>query len=471
MITQQETSHAGDRTVAASRRRWLVLLAVGVSTFMSALDGSIVSTILPIITGSLHATVAATEWVITTYLLVISGLLLGFGRLGDIRGHRTVYLAGFLVFVGGSALCAMSSSIVWLVASRALQAVGAACLMATAPAIITANFPARQRGQALGLQGTMTYLGLTTGPALGGWLAHTLGWRSVFTVNIPIGLLAMAMGVKFIPRSRPSVRREPFDVAGAAVYTTGLVVLLLVLNQGHAWGWLSGATIGGLLAAGGLLWIFISLEWNNKHPMLDLTLFANRFFSASATAAVLNFVCGNAIVLLLPFYLITGRRLDPSHAGLILCSQPLVMALVAPFSGTLSDHIGPRTPASLGMGVMALGLFLLSRLTEMTPLPHIWMALMVCGLGAGLFSAPNNSALMGAAPKSRQGVAAGIMATARNFGMALGIGLAGAILTTVLARHNPPGAPEALFEAVRAGLLTASGIAVAGMGVSLVRGK
>jgi MFS family permease len=231
------------RNPIAVDRKWLVLLAVGVGTFMSALDGSVVNTILPVVRSAFGSDIATVEWVVTVYLLVVSGLLLSFGRLGDLRGHKITYVSGFAVFVISSALCGLAPSVGSLVAFRGVQALGAAMLFANGPAILTGNFPAVQRGQALGLQATMTYLGLTAGPALGGILAARFGWRSVFYINVPVGALALALSARFIPRDRPAERSGRFDIAGAGTFLLSLVALLLALNQGHDWGWTSAPVL------------------------------------------------------------------------------------------------------------------------------------------------------------------------------------------------------------------------------------
>ncbi len=448
------------------RRKWYVLIAVGIGTFMSALDGSVVNTILPVVRQAFQSQVATIEWVVVVYLLVVSGLLLTFGRLGDLRGQRRVYLAGFVVFVLGSALCGLAPSAGALVAFRGFQALGAAMLFANSPAIITKIFPAQQRGQALGIQATMTYLGLTVGPSLGGWLTDTLTWRAVFYINVPVGLIALALSWINVPRDVPENRGERFDAAGALLFLAGLVALLLGLDQGAEWGWTSPPILGLLAAALVLLAVFVWWEARVRSPMLDLSLFKNTVFSASTLSAVGNYMALYSTLFLLPFYLLQGRSLDPAQAGLLLTAQPLVMAVAAPVSGTLSDRIGSRLPATLGMLILAVGLFLLSRLQPQSPLWIVSAGLAVCGLGTGIFVSPNNSALMGAAPRQRQGIAAGMLATARNMGMVLGIGLSGAILTTYLARGN-----NGLFQAMHAGFLAAMIVSLAAAVASATRGK
>jgi EmrB/QacA subfamily drug resistance transporter len=446
-------------------RSWLVLVAVGTGAFMSALDGSVVNATLPVIRRALGSDVATIEWAVTVYLLVVSGLLLSFGRLGDLRGHKRIYVAGFGIFLAGSILCGLAPTAGSLVAARGLQAVGGAMLFANSAAILTANFPPERRGQALGLQATMTYLGLTTGPSLGGWLATWLGWRSIFYINVPISILAIIFSVRFIPRDPAPKQGERFDIAGAATFIAGLVTLLLALNQGHAWGWTSAPILGLLVSAIVFLALFIFIESRVASPMLDLSLFGKRIFSAAAASAVLNYICLYSITFVLPFYLIQGRGLNAAQAGLILTSQPLIMAIAAPLSGTLSDRIGSRLLSPLGMGILAVGLFLLSRLTATSPFSSVVIALAVAGLGTGIFISPNTSALMGAAPRGRQGIASGVLATSRNVGMVLGIGLAGAIFTTVLAQGD-----AALFAASAAAFTAASVIALVGVGVASLRG-
>lgn len=438
---------------------------------MSALDGSVVNTVLPIIRQSLSSEVAAIQWVITTYLLVVSGLLLSVGRLGDMRGHKLMYVAGFGVFVLSSALCGLAASVPALIGFRGVQAVGAAMLMANSPAILTRNFAPTRRGQVLGLQATMTYLGLTVGPSLGGWLATHLGWRSIFYINVPVGALALFLSIRFIPLDVPAEHPEPFDLTGALTFMAGLVTLLFGLNRGAAWGWTSPAILALLGLAGVLLAVFVLVERRVAYPMLDLTLFRSRLFSAATLSALLNYICLYSITFLLPFYLIQGRGLDAAQAGLVLTAQPLVMAIAAPISGTLSDRIGSRLPGTVGMLALATGLFLLSRLEAQSPLANVVMALLVTGLGIGIFISPNTSALMGSAPRHRQGIASGILATARNVGMVLGVGLAGAIFSTVMARGQALGSPTALFDGISASLRVASGLAVIGAFISAIRGS
>ena len=445
-------------------RKWLIFIAVGVGAFMGAIGTSVVNIVLPVVSNDFGVDVSTIEWVITVYLLVVSGLLLSFGRLGDLRGHKVVCVWGLVIFTLSSPICGFAQNAPMLIAARALQALGAAMVFSNSPALLTKNFPATQRGQALGLQSMMTYLGLTVGPSLGGWLTMQFSWRAVFFINVPIGLLALWLSVRYIPHDAPSESPEPFDLTGAATFMIGLVVLLLALNQGHAWGWTSPSIVAMLIAAFVIGAIFLRIEQRVPSPMLDLSLFRQRLFSAAAASAVANYVCIYSVLFLTPFYLIQGRGFDPAQAGLLLTAQPVLMAISAPLSGTLSDKIGSRLLGTLGMVILALGVFLLSRLGAVSSYADIVLALAIVGLGTGIFSSPNNSALMGAAPRHQQGIAASVLATARNGGMVLGVGLAGATFATVQTQFG-----GTIFDAISAGWLAATIVTLFGAMTSAVR--
>ncbi len=464
----KETPKAAEAAAPPETLNWWVLAAVGTGTFMSALDGSIANTVLPVLMRDLHGSVASVEWVVTVYLLVSSALVLSAGRWGDLHGHKPMYLTGFAVFIAGSALCGLAPSIPILVAMRGLQALGATMLFASSPALVTLNFPARVRGQALGMQATLTYLGLSAGPILGGWLTTHLSWHAVFYINVPVGLLALGLSRRFIPNDPPRNSSAQFDILGAALFAFGLIALLTALNQGHAWGWASAGIIALLVSALGLLTGFVFWERKAQSPMLDFGLFRERSFTAASVSATLSFLSLNGLLFLLPFYLISGRGLSAASAGMTIAALPISMALVAPISGWLSDQVGTAIPATTGMVLLACGTLLLSRLGPHTPLHFAAAALALSGVGIGVFLSPNNSSLMGSAPRSQQGIAAAVRATARNLGNVLGIGIVGAVFNSVLAHHAMHGA---LFPAVHAGLLTVCLAACLGAVASAVRGR
>jgi EmrB/QacA subfamily drug resistance transporter len=453
------------KTQSQTSQKWLVLVAIGTSTFMSALDTSVVNTVLPVINQAFHSTIAQVDWVVTIYLLIVSGLLLSFGRLGDMYGHKRIFLWGFGIFIMSSALCGMASTVYMLVLFRGFQAFGAAMLASNSPAILTSNFPASQRGQALGLQATMTYLGLTIAPSLGGWLTDLISWRSIFYINLPVGTLAFVLSWLFIPHEMDKRKNEKFDIPGAIFFLSGLVAMLLALNQAHVWGWGSLWIISLFTVAGISLAKFIQIERSREQPMLDLTLFKVRVFSTSVLSAILNYIAIFVILFLFPFYLIRGREFSPAEAGLILTVQPLIMAIIAPIAGTFSDRIGTKILCVLGLTILTAGLILMSRLGIDSSLTRIGFTLGIAGLGTGIFISPNNSALMGSAPGNRQGIAAGILATARSVGMVLGVGIAGAILASTLAQDS---SPNGILQATQTSFLIAAGITAAAAIISYV---
>ena len=446
-------------------RKWLVLLAVGVGTFMTALDTSVVNTTLPIIRQALGVAFDQSQWVVTVYLLGLSGLLLSFGRLGDLHGHKRVFTWGFGLFVLSSMFCAAAQNLTHLVAARAVQAVGGAMITSNAPALLTAHFPPAQRGQALGLQATMTYLGLTCGPSLGGWLTNVYGWRSIFFVNLPVGIVAVAIALLCVPADRPDGEREPFDPLGAGLFLLAMVLLMYGLNQAHRLGWGSPAIVGILLCSVLLATLFVRHEQRHSHPMLDLTLFHEPVFSASVASAVCNYICVYSIVFLVPHYLIDVRHMTAAQAGLVLTAQPLVMAIVAPLSGHWSDHRGTRLPSVVGMVLLAAALASMAAVGLTTPGWSVALRTAFAGLGTGIFISPNNSALLGSAPRHRQGVASGALATSRNGGMVLGVGLAGAVVTTA----NAYGLSE--VRSVGAALAAAALAGLVGAVLSAVRAE
>lgn len=448
-------------------RSWWVLVAVAVGTFMSALDGSVVNVVWPVMGKAFHASVAAIEWVVIIYLLVVSGTLLMFGRFGDLRGYKKTYVGGFILFVAGSALCGLSPNEHVLVGFRALQALGAAMLFAASPAILTSTFPPQRRGQVLGLQGTFTYLGLTVGPPLGTFLTARFGWPAIFYINVPVGLLAIFLSLRFIPADEGAGTGERFDIPGAVTFLVGLVALVLALNQGSEWGWGSPLVIGSLVLGALMLSAFVAIELRSASPMMDLSLFVNRTFSASSVTALLNYVGVYTVIFLMPSYLEQARGLSLQTTGLLLMVMPLVMAILAPISGSLSDRFGTRTPVIAGMLVLSASLVGLGMLQPATPLWLVGVTLAAVGVGVGIFVSPNTSALMGTAPLHRRGIASGILAEARNVGMVLGVALAGAVFTSVL-NGTTPGPNPATFHALSMGFFAAAGVAAVGAVVAMV---
>jgi EmrB/QacA subfamily drug resistance transporter len=458
-------------------RRWLILSAVSVGTFMATLDGSIVNISLPSIQAAFGIDLSVVEWVSIAYLVVVGSVLLPFGRLGEVITFRRVYLVGFAVFTLASAMCAAAPGAGALIAFRIAQGVGAGMLQAMGPAIVARTFGPGERGRALGLNAISVALGLTLGPVLGGVLTELATWRAVFLVNLPVGILAIAWAARVLPDERRSTG-QTFDIPGALLSGTALLTLLLALTQGESLGWTSPVITALLVTAAVTAAMFLWQERRTAQPLIDLGLFRIRAFTAGNASVVIAFAGLFTATFLLPFLLERGAGYAPIEAGLLLTPIPVIGAIVAPFSGALSDRIGSRLPASVGIAVMALGLLSLSLLEPgFSPLDLTWR-LSLIGLGQGLFMSPNSSAVLGSVPPPRIGTASGTLAQMRIDGQALGIAASGAIVTARMSAHLAEltglGPAEAAARAMALGIRDAFVIAglvcAIGIATSLVRG-
>jgi EmrB/QacA subfamily drug resistance transporter len=419
-----------------SRSPWAVFAAVALGTFMATLDSSIVNVALPTLAHTFGATVTQIEWVSLSYVLTITGLLLPFGRLGDSLGRRRVFLAGLALFTIGSGACAFSYSTATLVAARLLQGVGASMLSANSVALITAAFPREIRGRALGMVGAVVGLGLTVGPPVGGLILSHFGWPAIFLVNLPIGVFGVLLGRAVLVRepraAATGASKPPFDVLGALLSLVFLVGLTLALSRGTAWGWSSPATLVCGLGAFAALAAFIVVERRAPDPLVDFAFFADAAFRVPMLSLFSSFVALFAAVFLVPFYLQRTAGMEPAAIGRVLVTVPLLLLLVSPVSGVLSDKLGSRNLSLAGLTATSLGLALLAWMlgnasaAPLGVLPII-LGLFVVGLGQGLFQPPNSSSAMSSVPFERLGLASGLLATMRNLGTLFGIGLAAAV--------------------------------------------
>ncbi len=460
----------GTGTAAADRgleAKWAILAAVMLGSIMGPLDGSIVNTVLPSITGYFHTDISIAQWVPSVYLLTISCLILLYGRLGDMVGYRKVFLWGLAAFTVTSVLCGVSQSIWMLIAFRALQGLAAGMMMSVAYAIITSAFPPRERGKAMGIYAISIAVGLGLGPTVGGFIAQNLSWRYVFFVNLPIGLAAVFWAWRIVPRGggKPGQR---LDIQGAVAAFVFLTSVLLYANRGDDWGWTAPSCLALLAVAAVSGPVFVWIERRAAQPMVNLSLFRHPVFAFANLSALLNFVATFAVVFLTPFYLTLALNHDVFHVGVVMAASPLATLLVAPLSGVVSDRIGYRPLAFCGMCLSAASLVLLSRLGPDSSSADVAWRLALAGAGGGLFSSPNNSAVMGSVPPPHLGIASGILAAMRNVGMALGIAVAGAVLYSCApgAHSLQPGAlSQEQMEGFLCGLQRAY---VTGAGIALV---
>ena len=437
-------------------RKWLVMASIAAGVFLATIDGSIVNIALPILQQDLSASFAAVEWVVLGYLLVIVTLMLVVGRLGDMFGRKWIYLSGFVIFTIGSALCGLSNTIEMLIAFRILQGIGAAMLMALGTAIVTDAFPPSERGRALGLSGLMVSIGAVSGPTLGGLILGTLTWHVIFFVNIPIGIIGILMGARFIP-SKSGGRGETFDFPGAACLFSMLLCFLLALTLGQQLGFASLPILTLFTVSALALALFIHRERTTRHPLIDFSLFTNKLFTVNLITGFITFVSSAGVVLLMPFFLEYVLHLQPQQSGLLLVTVPISMGIMAPISGVLSDRFGTRPLTVIGLALLLAGYIAVSTLTaDVGPLGYILRFLPI-GLGMGTFQSPNNSAIMGSAPRGRLGVASGLLSLTRSIGQTTGIALMGAIWASrVMTLGNlAPGTPAtSAIESVQVTALT-----------------
>jgi EmrB/QacA subfamily drug resistance transporter len=430
-----EIAHAahdapGDRRTPS---KWTLSAVVGIGVFMCTLDTSIVNVSLPAITEYFHAHIGAeVEWVMIAYLVVIAASLLTIGRLSDHLGRRSIWRAGLVLFTLGSALCGAAPTLWFLIGARGLQGIGGAMLLAVSPAMFTAAFPSTERGRALGINATIVALGFSAGPALGGLITAQSNWRWVFYVNVPIGIIGL-VATTVLPRDR-GARTGSFDVLGALALGVGFGALTVALSLGNTRGWLSPVVLVVAAIAVVAIAVYAWDERHNSSPLIARDLLHNRVFVWANVGLVLSFIAAFATSFLLPFYFERVHGFGPLRTGLMMTPFPLVVAVVAPITGSLADRVGTRGLTIAGMTFLCLGLALLSRLdTSTSTVGMIWPQ-MVAALGQGLFQAPNNSTLMGAAPPSLQGVAAGTLATSRTIGATFSLAIAGAVLASHGAR-------------------------------------
>ena len=422
-----------DKTLQGHRGgHYSVLAAVMMGSIMGPIDASIVNVILPTVTQFFGVPIATAQWVPMIYLLTISSVLLFCGRLGDILGYKKVYLSGLSGFIIASGLCGLSPTIHWLIIFRAFQGLAAGMMMSVPYAIIAASFPPTERGKALGINAISISAGLALGPFLGGFITFLWGWRFVFLINVPIGIVGLIWARRVIPELKGQPGK--IDIPGAITAFVSLFCLLLFINrfQGSGLSHANGLILLVAVVAGGG---FIGVESKIAQPMLKLTLFRNVTFSFADVSALLNFMSQYVMVFLTPFYLQRILHYTPDHLGSVMTAFPLAVMAVAPFSGAISDRIGTRLPACLGAALCALSLLFMSRLQASASSMDVAWRLALFGFGTGIFQSPNTSAVMGSTPKPHLGIASGILATMRNVGMVLGIATGGAVLYAFAPSH------------------------------------
>jgi len=415
-----DIAHAPDYS-----RRWHILAATGMGVFLATIDASIVNVALPTLVRAFDTRFAVIQWVPLAYMLTVATLILSMGRLGDLRGKKKIYLYGMVIFTVGSIACGLSQTVYMLILFRVFQAVGAAMMASLGTAIVTEAFPASERGRALGTIGGIVSIGIITGPALGGLLVDALSWHWIFFVNIPVGIAGLWMVNRYLPETK-SAAIQNFDFSGAGLMFVSVTTFLSALTLGQSRGFRDNMVI--LLFIIWLLsfFIFMRVELKVKSPMIDLRLFRNRLFSLNLMTGFFSFVSTAGVVLLMPFYLENVLGYNPHQVGLLLAVVPVSAGIASPLAGILSDRVGSRPVATIGLMVLLIGFYGLTTLTDQTTALGYILRFIPVGLGLGIFQSPNNSAIMGAAPRDRLGTVSGLLSITRTLGQTSGIAALGA---------------------------------------------
>jgi EmrB/QacA subfamily drug resistance transporter len=459
---------------------WLVVGTTCIGAFIGQLDASIVQLALPALEHEFSTSLSAVTWVAVAYSLAFAAILPSFSRLSEMYGRKLLYLGGYAGFTIASATCGMVSDLTLLIIFRVIQGVSGALLGANSITILVKGAGAERRGRAMGLFAAAQAVGVSAGPAVGGLLLATLGWRSVFWLSVPFGLAGAVIGWLVLPQSGTLGEDKRFDWWGAILLTPALVSIVIVLSEVHAWGLASPALIGCALVAVVLLPLFIWHEHRAPAPLLDLHLFHIPAFSGGVVAVNLSYALLYAMFFLMSFTFVRGYRDSSISAGLQLAIIPVAISLVAPFSGALYERIGPRIVTSAGMAICIIALVILSTMLggasgNGIAVLAVLAALALFGVGLGAFIAPNNSTTMASAPDDRTGEAGGMLNLMRALGGSVGVATASSVLSWRLTTLTGTGnrtlatSTDGLLAAVDDVLPLLIGFAIVAGGISLVR--
>lgn len=445
------------------------LYTVMTTSFMTTFMGSSINLALPTMGQEFGSNAILASWAITSYLLASAIFLLPFGRLADMHGRRRFYLLGTILYTLFTLATARAHSMQMVIVFRLLQGLSSAMIFSTGMAILSSVYPPHKRGRALGYSVAVTYLGLTIGPFLGGMMNHYLGWRSIFYLTTLLGLGAIT-GIQFWLRGEwAGARGEKFDAVGSLFYMVGLLAFLYGLSSISDSPWSPYLVLLGIiLLVGFALW-----ELRTEYPILQVRLFKhNTGFAFSNLAAMINYSATYAVTFLLSVYLQVVRGYDSQAAGLILLAQPLVMTVLSPLAGTLSDRLEPRLVASLGMGCSALSLFFFTFISSSTA-PFLLVAnLLLAGLGFALFASPNNNAIMGSVPMRLYGIASSTLGTMRLVGQAISMSIVTLLITLFIGRVPLTAANPATFlTCMKVSFAVFTVICILGVMASLKRGS
>ncbi len=448
--------------------RKTALLTAALASYVTPFLGSATNIALPEIEKEFEIHAVVVSWIPTAFLLAAAICLVPFGRVSDIFGRRKVFAIGAAIFTAGSLVAGLAISEYMLIAARAMQGAGTAMIYANAISILTTVYPANERGKVLGINVAAVYLGLSTGPFLGGVLTQFLSWRSVFLFTVPLSLTVLVMVLVKFKQEWAHAGGEKFDLAGSLIYAASLTSIMAGIS------FLPARSAFALIAAGVLgVALFVLFESRLEYPVFEVSLFKkNRLFALSNLAALLQYTSTFGVPFLLSLYLQHIKGFGPMTAGAVLVAQPVVMASLSPFAGKLSDRVEPRLVCTIGMACITLGIFLLTFIGPDISILHIITALLILGFGYAFFSSPNNNAIMSSVPKRQYGIASGTMGTMRVLGQMTSMGVATMLFAVIIGRVriNPESYPD-FIQSAQIAFTVFTGLCLLAMIASVFRGK
>jgi EmrB/QacA subfamily drug resistance transporter len=457
---------------AEENRKWITLAAVAFGLFMIMLDNTVVNVALPAIEHDLHVSISSLEWVVTAYALTFAALLITGGKLGDLYGRKRIFIVGIAIFTLSSLACGLAPSAGFLIGARAVQGVGAALMNPASLSIITATFPPRERGQAIGIWAGVSAMALAIGPLVGGVIVDNINWNWIFFINVPVGVLGIAVSQYAIRESRDTSHEQSIDLPGLALSGAGLFAVSYALIEGNKHGWTSPEILGLFAAAVALLVAFVLVEHFQRLPMLDLSLFKIGSFTGANLVAMLVSLGMFGVFFFVSLYIQNILHFSPTKAGASFLPMTLLIILVAPMAGKASDRIGSRWLMGGGMTLVGISLLLYQRVGLHSTFWTLLPAMLLGGVGMAMTMSPMTAAAMGSVPVDKAGVGSGVLNSFRQLGGSLGIAMMGAIVASYVtaAPRSPQGAQQ-FVNGLHAALLVSAAItfAAAAVAVALVR--
>lgn len=433
--------------------KWMALSCTSLGALMAVLNGTSLTIALPDVMKGLNASLSIITWVLMGYMLAMTILVPSIGRVADMFGRKKLYVSGFAIFTLASILCSISQNGVQLLIFRILQSIGGSLLVANSTAIVTDAFHKRELGKALGINGMVISVAAVIGPILGGFLVTFGGWRSIFYINIPIGVIGTIWAATQLKETMKITEKQRFDFVGTIVFSIGMLSLLVGLTIGAFKSWTDPMVVVLFVVAVILITLFVYIENKTEQPMMDLRLFKVKIIAFAYASTLLNGIARGAVTLLLTFFFQGIKGIDPLRAGFLLAPFAVSMMIMSPISGYLSDKHGARVLSTLGLVISSVGLLGMMTISSNTSIFELVVLMLIMGAGSGLFFTPNTSSVMNNVPADKRGIAAGVRTMMNNGGNVLSI----AISMAIIASSISPKAMQALFVGTQVG---SQGIAI-----------